>query len=690
LSHRPPPPFLLGSALLFWGAMTGYPWLGAALALVVEAARWSRLRWNFGEAEFSRAWQISTVLSGLAVLAIWLDGNRFEALQILFRWLPALLLPVQFAQCYGLRPTMPLSAFSFFARRHQERQRQLGLPVRQIEVGFGHVYFVVTLLSATLGRMSGEPAFLPGFAALVAWALLAATRGRRAAVFALLLAASGLAVAGRYGLSALYNWLENSRWPQREARGRSNSYRTSIGQLGELKQSTEILWRLRTEQGPVPQRLHTSVYNLYDRGTWSYRIPPEIRGQNNDFEDLKTVTRDGVVYHLASPQSGLEATAGDLPRYRLRGASGTGEPLPVPGDLASLTGFDLEGVERSAVATFRVFPKEAVVSGVLFSQPAATPDAPPWSDPLPQPFMPDLKVPDPERAAVRESVDQLGLRALPLDRKLAAIRAWFRRDFRYTRYLSIPPVTPGGQNGKSALSVFLTKNRAGHCEYFASAATLMLREAGVPTRYAVGFAVQETDLRRQESVIRGIHGHAWCRVWDEDQRRWLDFDPTPPDWLGVEAPHLPSWQWLADAIHRAREDFFLWRSQPENRLRATLAMSAFCLLGLFLIGFRLWKSRHRPRATRPGIPGWTGTAPRTPLHALEKPARRLIGERPPGQTFGHWLARLRDRLDSPDLLDEALALHQRLRFDPDAAEPDLHPRLDTLARRLQAKLAALK
>ncbi|MBT8330725.1 MAG: transglutaminase-like domain-containing protein, partial [Deltaproteobacteria bacterium] len=36
---------------------------------------------------------------------------------------------------------------------------------------------------------------------------------------------------------------------------------------------------------------------------------------------------------------------------------------------------------------------------------------------------------------------------------------------------------------------FLTRSRSGHCEYFATATVLLLRQAGIPARYARGYSV---------------------------------------------------------------------------------------------------------------------------------------------------------------------------------------------------------
>ena len=71
--------------------------------------------------------------------------------------------------------------------------------------------------------------------------------------------------------------------------------------------------------------------------------------------------------------------------------------------------------------------------------------------------------------------------------------------------------------------------RAGHCEYFAASTTLLLRAAGIPARYATGFAVMEYSPLEAAFVVRARHAHAWSRAWNGE--RWVDLDTTPPSWL---------------------------------------------------------------------------------------------------------------------------------------------------------------
>jgi len=79
-------------------------------------------------------------------------------------------------------------------------------------------------------------------------------------------------------------------------------------------------------------------------------------------------------------------------------------------------------------------------------------------------------------------------------------------------------------------------DRRGHCQYFATAAVLLLRRAGHTARCVVGFASDEVDDRGV--VFRGLHAHAWIEVVNA-QGRWQRFDPTPAIYLGMRPDGIP-------------------------------------------------------------------------------------------------------------------------------------------------------
>lgn len=661
--------------------MTNRPFIGLGLALLVECRQWTTLRWDFDHDAYVRAWKITVIATALTGILIYMAGSIYTALPNLLTWLPPLLLPLQFVQSYGMNDSMPISTFSFLAKQRRKRNLRLGLTETIVHIHFGNVFFIAVLLASTLGnRSSGAAswAFLPGIIILTGWMLLAASRSRPLALMIALSFAGCIALAGQALLEEMENWYGGG------GRGTSsfsaNSVFTMIGRTGRVNQSPDILWRIRPMgDSPPPRLLRTGSYNRYRAGSWETR-PLEAK----DFVDLPSRIYEGLPYLLLLPATEgpaqLAAVRKSLPRFNLRGAASNEAPFPLPGDATSLRDFELDSVERNAFGTVLMLPKHSVIDGLVLWRGDTNTEDPPLEGM-------DDNVRNPrDRETLDAIIRQLELDRLPtLEEKLERIRAWFASEFTYSRDLRIEQSPSPDWTTPTAIGIFLEKVRSGHCEYFATATALLLRQAGIPTRYAVGYAVAERDPKRGEYVVRGTHGHAWVRVWDEKAARWIDFDTTPPSWIPAVRHLDTTSQAFDDFVKRTREDFFVWRNRPANRQAVTLIMSA---IGLAVAGFivlRLWKSRRRIEADV-WMKGYEGRIVRTPLNALETAASKRLGPRPPGQPFAAWLAGLRATLGDPADLDEAIALHQQLRFDPAPAPQDLADRLTDLARHLEDAL----
>jgi transglutaminase-like putative cysteine protease len=678
---HPPPRLLLGATLLFWGAMSGNAMTGLVVALLIEGANWIRFRWDFDSLVCSRAWRISMLLTLIAGVLIWLDGDRYSALPKLIIWLPLLLLPVQFVQGYGLRDRMPLNSFSFFSELHRERNRRLGLGDSVIHFNFGNPYFIVTAIAASLGDHAQQWIFLPGLVLLGGWLVFSRVKIRPFALVALVLCAGLMGLGGQLGMTKLYKWVTDRSLDGGYPGTDPTANKTSIGSLGRLKQSPEMLWRLKATEGSrAPRLLRLASYNHYKGISWKNQYPKslaeEFEEEADDFRNFgsRELSPGNTSYPLREKMPSRDLLK-PLPSFRLRGAIRSEEPLPLPGNTSSLQRFDLDGIEVNPLGTVRVFPKRSIIEGTVRWSDNRVPESPPWETE-------DLHVSILEREAVEQVVSDLGLRDLPTTgEKVTAIAGWFIDEFQYTRYLTIAQA----QFSKpSAVSIFLTTSKRGHCEYFATAATLLLRAADVPARYCVGYAVMEKDRERDEFVIRGVHGHAWTRVWDEDKATWIDFDPTPPNWLAAETGGADHRLWLADTYQRFKEDFFLWRNRPANRLGATIIMWALGLGVFAFVARRLWRSKLVVGKNASGGP----LSPEfmTPLHQLEKRARKILGTRPVGVTFAAWLRGLSGHCVPEAELDEALDLHQQMRFDPAPAPSENVHRLNALACSIATKI----
>lgn len=108
--------------------------------------------------------------------------------------------------------------------------------------------------------------------------------------------------------------------------------------------------------------------------------------------------------------------------------------------------------------------------------------------------------------------------------------------------------------GTDPIEYALTESHEGYCMHFASAATLLLRQAGIPARYVSGYAVEsnvfvkdsETGLYTAE--VGDFMAHAWVEVYLENIG-WVDLEVTP----GRSLENLPTqadinrWEDIAEA-----------------------------------------------------------------------------------------------------------------------------------------------
>lgn len=121
---------------------------------------------------------------------------------------------------------------------------------------------------------------------------------------------------------------------------------------------------------------------------------------------------------------------------------------------------------------------------------------------------------DPRVAALAKTVLAGEREPLAAAQKLAA---YLQRDYTYTLELSGEVSEP--------LTDFLFERKAGHCEHFATALTVMLRTQGIAARLASGFYGGERSAN--EYIIRAGDAHAWTQVMVPDHG-FATVDATPP------------------------------------------------------------------------------------------------------------------------------------------------------------------
>ena len=664
-----PPAFLLGAGLLFWGWQSELIFPAIIMGLLLEGARYSTVRWEFSSEDFNRIWTFCTLLflaslvfaftenDGPSTFAMLMQEPTLRAQSqagsssartaaSIIRWLPMVFFVFLGAQVYSTRQGVPLETISLILRRRWKRARKEGKPLppsRSVDISW--IFFGLCIFGASI-QNTNRAAFFWGTCFLLGWALWSQKSVRYgfptwAAVLAV---AIGLGFVGQTGFGRLQRYIENMNarwWMQMSPRGGTDSgfSRTAMGRIGKLKLSQAIVVRLETEAGmKPPPLLREASYREFGGQVWRSAVP------RNEMETMAPETNQTSWVLVPGRTNGAVVKISSY----LPGSRGL---LPLPNGTGKLEDLPVFLLYKNPLGAVFAEGPGLVVFHAIYS-PGPTVDSAPDE-------VADLTIPELERAAVEAVAEEMGLQGLSQERKLARLREYFEENFSYSTYQR--EVIEGEH---TPLTRFLLRDRKGHCEFFATAAVLLCRQAGIPARYAVGYAVHEGE--KGKYVIRERDAHAWCLFWNE-KGRWQDFDATPPSWVEVEGGTKTSvWRKIADGWSRLKYEFskVRWGQSP---LRTYLL---YALVPILAFLFYRIVFRKRKRASAGGAARrqmvWPGLD--SEFYELE---RRLVSRglvREPHETMRRWLARASGdpRFSAAaEPFGRLLLLHYRYRFDPE-------------------------
>ncbi len=651
-----PPAGLLGTALLFWGYMIGQPIVGLAGAVVLEGSRFLSWRWDLTEREITRLWDACLMVAAM-LMAYFLVLRRGDMPSLAFaQWLPAAFFPVVLAQHCWREGRITWRVLFVLARR-----KPIGASSAE-PIQLGYPYFVLCLYAA--GAVNRRDLiYFTGCAILTGWALWG-IRSRRQKAF-LWIPLFGLAAATAFGLQvALAKLQELADWKMNQlfsGRGRPDGgehNKTSIGELGQLKLSNRILMWVQSEHGDPPL-LRTASFSTYREGTW-LSAGSRLNAVNVAEGDVWTLRLDRRATNRLSISGFL---GGSRRSY-----------LSTPLGLAELSGIPAVSLETNSYGVVRLQEAPSFLEFQLTYSARAVSENPCEIE--------DLAVPAAETPAVEHLVRVLDLSSNSVDQALIRIARLFETEFRYSTSLAIQSGKSGSTN--TALTKFLLETKSGHCEYFASAATLLLRQAGIPARYSTGFSVQE-ESKPGLYLVRDRHAHAWCQVLGPEG--WKDFDPTPPGWAGMEAS-AQSWMVaVTDFLSSLWYHFTRWRYQKSGYQEYVIWAFIPLAVGLFLsvVWRHVRREKVAPAPKRP--PTLPVVGEDSEFYLVEKELLKLGTPRYPSEPLRNWLERLKPlNYADPERMEASLALHYRLRFDPAGLSPMERSELQDQANQLVAQL----
>jgi transglutaminase-like putative cysteine protease len=290
------------------------------------------------------------------------------------------------------------------------------------------------------------------------------------------------------------------------------SENVTLGQIGTLKQSNDVVMRVRVEDGQPPREMRWRGVALDEFTGIGWRKSAQAR-------QLDVIAERGGFFKVDTTEA----------LHRLTTQTFFLEPLESPVLFAAPRVVALQGdlpwvrVDEEGSIQSRRHDYERLMYKALSDTNEPRMDLL-RNDlrPLSLPFYRYLQVPDNLDPRIGPLATTIILHANASNRYDAAkaIESYLQREYGYSLDMKA--------SGPDPVSDFLFNVKAGHCEYFASAMVLLLRTHGIAARLVNGFTSGEYNDAAGAYTVRQFNAHSWVEVYFPETQAWVTFDPTPP------------------------------------------------------------------------------------------------------------------------------------------------------------------
>ncbi len=619
------PRYIQGLVVLGWGIQADLIWFAIPMATILEARYFLNRRWALTQQDFYRVADMTTLAAIGMIIFLFVNARTYHFITTLLLWLPIVFFPLTAVLAYSTTNKMSLDILFYSLRRQKE-------PVQQ---SWDMDYFLLgaCLLAAGINTEDNS-LFYPLAAIALIWCLypLRSTRYKKniwiLATTIVIVTASfthqGLR-ASHLALKAktdqwIANWLSHRTDPLRT--------RTALGKVGQMKLSDAIRFRIDASgELPFPSLLHEASYNYPGQeGSLEWAIwDPKF----NTIEHA-----DDFIWRFGDDRKEVEGSAKLYIEFDRKHAL-----IPVPASLTEINDLPALDVKSNRYGTIQgtgLVPSPAYkikygTRGTLFKPPNDI----------------DLIIGNDHEELLSKIVQKSDY---PAQEAIKFVRQYFA-EFKYSLYQDDPGPT------SDPLSHFLLTRKAGHCEYFATATTLLLRQMGIPARYVVGFAVQEYNEALGMYIVRQRHAHAWTIAYVNDE--WLVIDTTPSVWFEEENAHSSLFQPVLDFIGNYNFLFQLWWNDQkledyEIHLWVIGGILTLILIWRISTSEQVIISSSKREESDVSLPGSD-----SPFRKIEMVLSEQGLKRDKGELLRRWLV----RIQRPELLP-LLTVHNRWRFDP--------------------------
>jgi len=657
---------ILALSSLFWGWQTNTLILAIPIAVIILINQFIKQKLELTDENFKTIANICVIFLIILISYILFNDRSIYFVYTFFRWLPIVILPLFLAQLYSTRNIINLSLlFTFIEVKNTANVFNLDLR---------YLYLFLSIVAAGSVKNEGS-IFYIGVIILVSLTLFSVKNPRfsLAIWLSFILIGSTFGYFFHIGLHQLHQIVEQLvieqlvKFNQTGVNAFNNI--TSLGEIGKLKQDNNI--RLRVKQNTnqiIPELLRESTFNQYKDGMWFasqvqfQTISPEVNqnylltNNNQNKSDLESIT---ITEKLDSNKTLLKLPNGSL----------------------NINNLMINKLEKNQYGTVVIESNLKKLNYQIKYDEKFNFDSPPNQF--------DLLIPKKELFALEKVIKELNLVGKN-DQEIAnLINNYFQKNFNYTLELL------GQKEGQTALSTFLLNTRSGHCEYFATATTLLLRKMGIPARYAVGYSVHEYSNLEQLYLVRGRHAHAWTVVFLNGS--WQFLDTTPAIWTSIEDSQINKLTLITDffsfLINQISVIFTNLQQSDSFRKYWWLWISPLILFLIWRLNLRNLKPLLKEnKLARSGIIELTKMGLDSDFYLIEQSFNQLGLIRNESESLKQWLIELQKHLET-DLFNQLqliIELYYRYRFDPQGLTLEEKTNLQSLIKSYLIQLEKFK
>ncbi len=618
------PPLLIGIIALFWAYETNNIIIGVLMFLLIESSIFIKKRWKFDIDDFVKISDMTSLILLSSVVMIVLNNEIEQALLIIQTWLPLIFLPIMITQVYHIEDKIIIATKLGQSKKPAYSHNPMN---------FSFIYIAITMLSAATANNRGYH-FQIILIVFSFWFLLYNKKKKSSKLFFFL--ATALVLLISFGLNNVFeniyrmvNKKMSSFWESKYSNKRIDPYKslTAIGNIGKLKDSGKIIMRLISEDIP-PRLLKTASYDTYVSANWF--------SKNKNFNTVKS---EKNVWNLYEKKNIIRKSL-LIEKY----LNNVQTLLPIPYGCFEIKSSDIVKFEINSDKIIKLETRsdlliyKTIYNGIIIKQI--------------KPEKGNLDIPKNEYETLKKIIDDLELSNLSDKDKLLKIIKFFNKDFSYSLNLK-------NKIGRSPLSNFLLNSKSGHCEYYATATALLLRTAGIPTKYINGFVIDEKDMFSDKYIIRERHAHAWVEAYIDN--RWKVVDTTPSIWLEEDKKET-SLEFISDFFSFLRNKITIFIKQ--NKKHKSMMFLVLILLIIFLFFKKILKFINKKRWLKKSKKSISKNID-TQFVLIIKELEKFEIEQNKNETIISWMYRINKNFPIKiKLLNSIYEIHLKYRFDP--------------------------